>query len=62
MYLTTLTGAVEAYDENRGLEELLVGAIARLSSVVDSNDDVMERVQAIVSAGPGSYILTSVQN
>ena len=61
-YLTTLTGAVEAYDENRSLEELLVGAIARLASVVDQDDDVMDRALEIVSAGPGSYILTSVQN
>ena len=58
MYLTTLTGAVEAYDENRGLEELLVGAIARLASVVDQDDDVMERVLEIVSSGPKYAILT----
>ena len=40
-----------AYDENKNLEELLVGAVARLASVVDRDDDVIDRALEIVSAG-----------
>ena len=47
LYMVTLKGAITAYDENKNLEELLVGAIARLASVVD-RDEVNERALEIV--------------
>ena len=45
-----LKGAITAYDENKNLEELLVGTIARSASVADQ-DDVMDRALKIISAG-----------
>ena len=50
-YMVTLKGAIEAYEENRSMEEILVSALARLASVVDRDDDVIERALEIVSAG-----------
>ena len=44
------------------MEELLVGAISRLASVSDQDEGVMDRTLEIVSAGPGSFILTGMQN
>ena len=49
--MVTLKAAIAAFDENKNLEELLFGAIARLASVVDRDDDVMDRALEIVSAG-----------
>lgn len=35
LYIIALSGAIAAYEENKNLEELLLGAIARLVSVID---------------------------
>jgi hypothetical protein len=44
LYMTTLKGAIRAYEENTNLEELLRGCIARLISVVDAEDGAVEQV------------------
>ena len=49
--MVILKAAIEAVEENRNLEEALVGALARLASVVDRDEDVLDRVLEIVSAG-----------
>lgn len=51
LYLVALSGAIAAYDENKNIEELLVGCIARLASVVDENCDLVDRAMEIVRAG-----------
>jgi hypothetical protein len=51
LYLTTLSGAIAAYDENKDIEELLVSCIARLVSVVDEDSAVVNRAMEIVSDG-----------
>ena len=38
-YMVILNAAIEAYEENRNLEEVLVGTLARLASVVDRDDE-----------------------
>ena len=49
LYMTTLKAAIAAYEENKSVEELLVGAIARLVSVAEGGeDDVVERAMEIV--------------
>jgi hypothetical protein len=50
-YMVAMQGAIAAYDESKNLEELLVGAIARLAGVVGRDDEVMDRALEIVSAG-----------
>lgn len=44
LYIVTLKGAIRAYEENTNLEELLRGCIARLISVVDTEDGDVEQV------------------
>ena len=51
LYLTALSGAIAAYEENRNIEELLVSCIARLLSVVDEGGDMVGRAMEIVSDG-----------
>jgi hypothetical protein len=51
LYLTTLSGAISAYDENKNIEELLVGCIARLVSVVDEESEITEKALEIVKGG-----------
>lgn len=49
LYLTALKGAITAYDDNKDLEDLLVGCIARLASVVDGEyDGVVGRAIEII--------------
>lgn len=48
LYIATLKGAISAYENNNNLEELLVGCIARLTSVVDGNSDVIESALEIL--------------
>lgn len=50
LYLTTLKGANAAYDENKTLEGVLVACIARMASMVDQDDDVIDRAVEIVVA------------
>lgn len=48
-YLTVLKGAIAAYEDNKALEDLLIGCIARLASVVDGEyDGVVERAMEII--------------
>lgn len=48
LYLTTLNGAIAAYNENKNIEELLVGCIARLASVVDKDREEVESAMSII--------------
>jgi hypothetical protein len=41
LFLTTLSGAIAAYENNKNIEELLIGCISRLISVVDEESDVV---------------------
>jgi len=50
LYLTTLRGAIAAYEDNKNIEELLVNCIARLASVVNEEDDIVSRAMEIVNA------------
>ena len=52
LYLVALSGAIAAYEENKSLEELLVGCIVRLVSVVDDEEnEVVRRAMEIIAAG-----------
>jgi hypothetical protein len=51
LYLTALSGAIAAYEENKNIEELLVGCIARLVSVVDEGGDLVDSALEILSDG-----------
>ena len=53
-YMVILKAAIEAVEENRNLEEMLVGALARLATVVDRHDEALDRTLEIVSGGPAS--------
>jgi len=49
LFLTTLNGAIAAYEQNDLVEELLRGAIARLVSIVDETEsELVEAAMAIV--------------
>jgi len=49
LYITTLRGAIAAYEENKSLEELLVSCVARLVSVVEGDDcEVVGRAMEII--------------
>ena len=49
LFLTTLKGAIAAYEQNELVEELLRGAIARLVSIVDDTEsELVEAAMAIV--------------
>jgi len=50
LYLTTLKGAISALEDSKNIEELLVGCIARLVSVVDKDSELVERALEIVKA------------
>jgi peroxiredoxin len=50
LYLTTLSGAIAAYEENRNIEEMLTSCIARLVSVIDEDGEVVERALEVVKA------------
>lgn len=43
LYVATLKGAISVYENNKNLEELLVGCIARLTSVVDEESEITEK-------------------
>jgi hypothetical protein len=47
-YLATLIAAIAAYDENKNIEELLVGCIARLVSIVNEDSELVDRALEIV--------------
>ena len=55
LYLTTPKGTIAAYDENKNVKELLIGSIARLVSVVDTDeeaeevDDIVDRAMEIIT-------------
>ena len=55
IYLTTLKGAIAAYDQNKHIEEALMGCVARLVSVIDEKgaevDVVVGRALEIVKGG-----------
>jgi hypothetical protein len=56
LYLTTLSGAIAAYEENKNIEELLVSTVARLVSVVDGGDDVVvQRAMEIIEANTATH-------
>jgi hypothetical protein len=48
LYLETLSGAIAAYDSNKNIEELLVGCIARLVSIVNDDSELVDRALEIV--------------
>ena len=50
LYLTALSGAIAAYEDNKNIEELLVGCIARLVSVVEEGSDVVDRAVDIIKS------------
>lgn len=44
-YITTLKGAIAAYEDNKNLEELLIGCLARLVCIVDEEEGISEAVE-----------------
>jgi hypothetical protein len=44
LYLMALKGAISAFEENENVKELLVGSIARLVSVIDTDDDEISNI------------------
>ena len=51
LYITTLKGAIAAYEENKSLEEMLLGTVARLASVLgEGGGEVAERAMEIIKA------------
>jgi len=53
LYVTTLKGAVAAYEHNQLVEELLRGAVARLASVIPlsyTDSDLEDAVLSVVGA------------
>ena len=52
LYLAALSGAIVAYDENKDIQDLLLGCIVRLASVVeDGENEVVRRAMEIIAAG-----------
>ncbi|NQV69265.1 MAG: hypothetical protein HQ498_04485 [Pseudohongiella sp.] len=47
LFLAALQGAVAAYEDYKNVEELLVGALTRLISVVDADSTVVDRAMEI---------------
>jgi hypothetical protein len=54
LYLVALKEAIEAYENCKNIEELLIGSLARLVSVVEESDDVTDRIMEIVRQGSTS--------
>ena len=51
LYITTLKGAIAAYEENKSLEEMLLGTVARLASVLgEEGGEVAEKAMEIIRA------------
>jgi hypothetical protein len=50
LFLMTLSGAIAAYEDNKNVEELLIGCIARLVSVVDEESDLVNAALEIVKS------------
>jgi hypothetical protein len=50
LFLTTLSGAIAAYEDCKNTEELLRGCLARLVSVVDEDSDEVNRAMEIIRA------------
>jgi hypothetical protein len=53
LYLMALKGAIAAFEDNENVKELLVGSIARLVSVIDTDDEkvsnIVDRAMEIIS-------------
>jgi hypothetical protein len=54
LYLVALKGAIAAYEDCKNIEELLIGCLARLVSVVEESDDVTARIVEIVKESNAS--------
>jgi hypothetical protein len=50
LFKVTLRGAIAAYDDCKNVEELLLGCLARLVSVVDEDSDEVNRDMEIIKA------------
>jgi hypothetical protein len=48
LFLTTLSGAIGAYEDCKNIEELLLGCLARLVSVVNEESDEVNRAIEII--------------
>ncbi|MFT4887101.1 MAG: hypothetical protein ACJA2D_001812 [Pseudohongiellaceae bacterium] len=53
-YVEALKGAIAAYEDCKNIEELLLGCLARLVSVVEQSDDVTDRAVEIVRQSSAS--------
>jgi hypothetical protein len=56
LFLTTLSGAIAAYEDCKNIEELLLGCLARLVSVVDEDCELAQIAIRILRTSEASAV------